>query len=309
MPYREHSPTPRPSGQPLSRRPRALGATSAALLLLASGLVQADAPPVIDIDDLHPESSVPSPEEALRDPIAMSNLVMELAHQAELSESKNDFARAARYYGALIKAAPDRATPYGRACLAYERAGMPSEALEMCRTAVGRPGATVADVEGFVRLTLASGPLDPSKRADVEAIITHLAEQAGSDPAIKLSVTDLRCQLAAKLEDSALLSTCSRELSALAPDDPRTFLYGAVLALHEEDWDGIEKLAADAEARGLPASAVESLRERARLRRASTSVLPRWARNKWLPASLVLAALAALVAGMSRRRMARSAHS
>jgi hypothetical protein len=234
--------------------------------------------------------------------------VMELAHQAELSESRSEFERAARYYRALIKAVPDRATSYGRACLAYERAGMATEALDMCRVAVGMPGATVADVEGFVRLTLASGALDAQERDDVEAMITHLEEQAGSDTAIKLSVADLRCQLAAKVEDAALLATCSRALSTLAPDDPRAFLYGAMLALHEEDWDGIERRIAEAESRGIPSAAVELLRERANERHAEASLLPPWARGPWLPAGLGLAAVIALAAGMARRRTARAAH-
>src|SRR5688500_614031 len=83
--------------------------------------------PEIEIDDLHPEKSVPTPAEALKDPLAMGQLTMELAHRAEQATNAKDPARAARYYVALAKAVPDRATAFSKACAAFEQAGMLKE--------------------------------------------------------------------------------------------------------------------------------------------------------------------------------------
>src|SRR4051812_45708366 len=64
------------------------------------------------IDEEHPERSVPTPEQALKNPLEMGYLVMDLVARAEAASQRGDHAAAVRYYAAIAKAVPERSVSY-----------------------------------------------------------------------------------------------------------------------------------------------------------------------------------------------------
>jgi hypothetical protein len=233
----------------------ALGLTFASASFCASASAQSAS---IRIDEGRPEDSVPSQAEAMKDPLAMSELVMDLAARAERAEGEGSHASAARYYRALAKAVPNRATAFSKACQSYELAGAREDALAMCRAALGLPGVTSADGERFLRLLVAGPKLSSTDIDDADALLAHLETEAKGEAALLASVVEQRCALAAKLEDTARLDTCYRAISSAGPNDPRRFLYGSLLAVAKKDWDGLDALLAEGKRAGVDTAVIES---------------------------------------------------
>jgi tetratricopeptide (TPR) repeat protein len=253
--------------RPLRSGARYLGRFFGAALLVLTlsrgpAAAQSGAPEVA-INDADPESSVPSPADAMKNPLAMSELVMELAARAEQAEKKAEFARAALYHRALAKAVPNRATAHARACEAHDKAGQWEKALETCRAALGKEGVTVADSALFVRVMLKSkAPLATAQIEDLDAVIEHLDGQIGTEEAGRLTVADLKCQVAVRLEDAARLGACVKEMQGLAPKAGQTFVYASLLALKQHDWDEARSIIERARKAGLPAPAIRLMEER-----------------------------------------------
>ena len=168
----------------------------------------------IPIDKLDPQRSIPTPEEASRNPLQFGYLLMDLATQAELAEKRGDFADAVRYYQALARAVPHRSISYGKMCAAHEALGNRDEGLAACRSALGREGVRLEDHHRAVRLLLGGpGPLQAADREDVLAIASHLRR----DPATTLAAHEVQCQLATRIEDAKMLEACVAGLTAAAP--------------------------------------------------------------------------------------------
>src|SRR5205085_2812348 len=107
------------------RRPKALkpAATASALALLVTLLASssAGAAPVagmpelaghegqmsrFKIDDAHPEAAVLKLAETEKDPLELGYLLQDLAARAAVADEKHDNAALARYYHAMVLAAP-----------------------------------------------------------------------------------------------------------------------------------------------------------------------------------------------------------
>jgi hypothetical protein len=210
----------------------------------------------IPIDKLDPVKSVPTPEQASRNPLQFGYLLMDLATQAELAEKRGDFADAVRYYQALAKAVPHRSISYGKMCAAYEALGDRDSALTACRSALGREGARVEDHARTVRLLLAGqGPLAPAEKDDVLAIANHLKR----DPGTASAADEMHCQLATRIQDTTLLETCVAGLTAAAPRHLTTISYRWALALEKRDFAAASHLVSMARAAGLDAAGVERM--------------------------------------------------
>lgn len=258
-----------------ARRVRGAGVTAALVVFCGwANVVAAQGASTFDIDDENPESSVPTQEEADRDPVQMAYFVMELGHRADRAEREGAPAQAARYYRAMAKAMPRRAAPFSKACEAHATAGDAAAAIEMCEQAVTREGTTAGDVARYVHLiaSQAHAP-NPDQRTNALLAVDHLESEVGRS----VDTAALRCSLATRLSDEADLAHCVADLEALAPSDTRTFVYSAALAVARKDWDGADAVLQRAKKRGLEESTLTAMRAQLEAARGTTATPSTWA--------------------------------
>ena len=198
----------------------------------ASGLPNKDHLSDFSIDDANPEASVPSVELQTKKPLEFGYFLQDLAAKAEKASGRGDHAAAARYYGALLKAAPTVAFAPRQMCVELEAAGDLGKAIMACRTAITGLGSNAADFVRFVSLVLASKePLPPEERKELDTVIAHLQHesQLGALP------TMLRCEVDLRFKDYAALEACTTELATKAPADPKTISFQWAVALQKHD--------------------------------------------------------------------------
>lgn len=255
------------------------------------------------IDEEHPERSIPAPEDAMKNPLQMGYLVMDLVARGEAAIQRGDHASVVRYFKAVAKAVPDRAISHMKICRAYRELEQFPEAIEACKAGLARGGATADDHAYFVRLLLAREQLpDAEEREDITAVLKHLELELGVERPAKMRVAQLRCEVATRLEDEGGLETCTRELGQLAPKDPQTFSYSWALALKQHDFDRALKIAEDAEKSGIPRAAIQAMEEGVAR---EASKIPGWLRflSQWrVPAGVALAATLAVAFALARKK-------
>jgi hypothetical protein len=210
------------------------------------------------VNDEDPEQSLPTPEEAAKRPMEMGYLMMELSDRAELARKRGEHAKAAKYYRAMAKAVPDRAVAFSKACEAHEAAGQWSEALEMCRGALGRPGVKAEDQARFVRVTLHKPAIETGDMQDIEAVIAELRAKAMT-PEGKQIATELECELAVRLEDVARTNACVAGLKELGRSPTKVKFYEWALALMQNDDAAARDILAKAKLVGVPPEALASM--------------------------------------------------
>jgi len=254
------------------------------------------------IDEEHPERSVPTPEQALRRPLEMGYLMMDLIARAEAASQRGDHAGAVKYYQAIAKAVPERAVAWSKICRAYKELGEIDLALDACKQALGRGGVTAEDHAMYVRLRLARAqrPSD-AEIEELDAVVTHLEQELGVELPAKTTIAQLRCEIGLRLEDAARLRGCVEVFRALLPHDPRTYTYAWALAVEEHDFARAEQIVEDAKQAGLPRSATQEMETRLESERAKA---PFWFRLSadW---SLVLGAATALLLALTFTWMGR----
>jgi hypothetical protein len=260
----------------------------------------------LPIDDVDPESKVPSPEEAMRDPLQMGYLMMALSDRGEAALQQGKPAAAAKYFRAMGKAVPDRAVAFRKACRAHDAAGERAKAIETCRAALGKGGVTVQDHILFVQVMLKKkGTLDATDVGDVDAVIERLRGELalGAQQDGRRMIADLQCQVGTRLEDAARLSECTQELTKLKVDRAKISAYSWALALSKGDIDEAKAVIDEAKRAGLPAAAIESMQKgltRAGLseKTGASALARRW----WPVASAVALGLLAAFVVRARRR-------
>ena len=193
----------------------------------------------LPIDESDPEKSIPTPEQANRDPLQFGYWLMDMASLAEEAEKKQDWRSAIRYYQALVKTVPDKSISYGKLCNAYERLGERDNGLRACRDALSKPGARGDDYSRYTRLLLDHpGAVTAAEQTEVADIIKHL-RQDGTSP---LNADEIQCFLGARMQDLEMLEGCVTALIAAAPDDPRTITYHWTLAMGKRQYDDAARL-------------------------------------------------------------------
>lgn len=257
--------------QHLSSRPRSawlwlclLGASLPCVAARAEDAPASEDPPTdittkFTINDDDPESSVPTPQQALRAPLEMGYQLMLLSERADAATKRGAHEAAAKYWKAIAKAVPERSLGFSRACQSYEAAGKSDLALEQCRSALGRSGATLEDNLRFVRLSLERPAISPNDVEDIAAIAAHLKQQLGGDKGAQ-KAAEITCQLGARISDLARLQSCTRELQKLAPQDPQTAIFAWTLAMKQGDLAQADSLVRQAQAAKLPDSALDRMR-------------------------------------------------
>lgn len=278
-------------------------------ILLPTATVRAEEPRAFTLDENDPEGSVPSDEVARRMPLEMGYFVMDLAAKAEEAEEAGQYARAAKFYRAMAKAVPDRATGYAKACAMHAAAREWPEAVDFCRTTLGIQGLTIDDLIRFVGVMIQKdSPITSEERSEIDGVLARLETEVGEKKGGKELVLDLRCQLAVRLEDLDALEACSNALLTIAPKSPKTFVYASTLAYARNDLDAAEDVLARAKEAGLPADAVGAMGSVLEAKRASA---PSWSANPFLVLvgllAVVLAIGVVVRARSSRGRAARVA--
>ncbi len=275
------------------RQCAALTVAGGALWLAALPSVSAqDLTPPRTIDENHPERSIPTPEQALKNPLQMGYLLMDLIARGEAASEVGDHEAAIRYYRAIAKAVPERAVSFSKLCKSHETLAQYPQALDACKQALGKGGATSEDYLRYVRLVLRQAdPLLPAQIEELDGIVKHLREQVGSDIPGKIMTAQVACEIATRLEDSSRLSSCTHELVQLAPKDARTLTFQWAFALKQHDTDAARSLLASATQSGLPPAALGQMQAQleTELSRPSAfmTVLREW--GLWTGISLLVA--------------------
>lgn len=254
------------------------------------------------VDDRDPVSSVPSQEEASRDPLQFGYFILDLSNRADKAVRDGNHEAATRYFRAIAKAVPDTALPFSKLCQSYVSMNDRDKAVDACRSALGKRGVTLDDFDHFVRLMLAkSEPLSPAEIGEIDSVLDHLKVVDTSG----VAAADLDCQLGARLNDERRLAECTAVLVAQAPSDPKTAAFQWVLALRRGKYSEAERFIDSAEREGMGQGRIREMRE------ATLLAEPVWRRalkNKASVAIALLSALTAVVlAVLGRRASARAA--
>lgn len=202
-----------------------------AAALGVSGPAWAEEPELV-IDDAHPAAALGTEQERAADPMRTGAVVMELIERANAALTAGDGPRAARYFEAIVSAAPEQALGHRKLCEAKSLAQDFDGAVLACRATLERPGATVEDHLRHLAVLL-TRPTPPTAAdiAAVDASLAHLGEQN----AATADFLDLSCQFAQRLNDSDRLAACVRRLEAIAPEDARTAAYAWARAMRAHD--------------------------------------------------------------------------
>ena len=260
----------RASGRPTVARAVAVGLMAAAWLVpvpveaapkapaaqLPAPVAESPIPGLPPIDDANPAASVPTAKERDAEPLKFGYFLQELIDRAQRASMRGDHQAAARYYVALAKAVPDRATAFGKLCESLEAAGMRERARTACSEALAREGVRVEDFIRFVRLTLTKpGALTDAEVKEADAAVEHLTAQPGAE----LGGHHLACELATRLAGTDRLERCTAALVAAAPTDPKTVYFQWALAIRREDRAQARALVDRARAAGMAEAGVTKM--------------------------------------------------
>lgn len=224
------------------------------------------------INDDDPESSVPTTKQKNDNPLEFGYFLQDLLIQAEAAHAAKDYPALVRYDRALVKAAPERAKSWSKLCEAYDLIADPAKAILACKQAIQRDGAEVGDFLRLAKLTLQKPEgLAVEEATHMKAMLDHLDTQ---EPTLQTTAADLRCQLAIKTSDVALLQTCTTVLGKLAPNDSKTVVYQWSLAVRQGQGEDARRLFARAKTMGIPS---ENLERMAKFTPGLASAGARWA--------------------------------
>jgi hypothetical protein len=247
------------------------------------------------IDEANPENSIPNAHDRDRNPLEYGYFIQDLLERADQAQKKKDYGTVIQYYRAVSKAVPESAKGWSKLCEAYDRVHDRERAIVACRYAIDRPGVEVQDYVRYVHLIIGKNdPLDARERTEIDAVLTHLDKQAGEE----LLASHLRCEVGVKASDVAMMETCTRVLTARAPDDPKTIVFRWSLAVMKGQTADANRLLTSARAAGIGRESIERME----------SVTPgsgdggRTIGFTVGTVTVVLAAAAALGLGLRRRR-------
>jgi tetratricopeptide (TPR) repeat protein len=252
--------------------------------------------------------TLPSREVLDRDPAAAGLMLFDLLEQAELAEKQGDAPAAVRYYEAIARAVPERATAFSKLCELYQRLGQREPAIAACYRATGLPGTKVADQLRYAELLLAKPAGQEFRDVEIRELRSTFEHLRGAG-AESAQLEILECQLAVVLEDLAAMRTCVERLHAtLPPQSPVTLTYEMSLAFFERDFDRARALLAEAPRSGMSGESIAlatqelEARERGPRARETTGSLPTLSWAAVFGAALAMIVLAALGARLWRRR-------
>jgi len=279
------------------RRPKRSSVVAVALLIAALGSFasrtafadESDAPEhgwlsKWAIDDKSPSSMIPSEADRNADPLQFGYWLQDVTWKGEHASRKGDHAAAAKYFGTLADAVPDRAIGFTLACNEYEALGDLDHAINSCGQALYRGGALVKDYAHFVELVLAKpGKLGKKETDKLAEVLAHMRQ----DPTGRGYADDLQCEVGVRTSNVTLLRECTANMAAVAPNNPKILSYEWNLAIQEGKFALAREILARAGAAGLPAETI------LRMQKLATTT-ERW---HWIRVGLVVLALVLLLGG------------
>jgi len=252
--------------------------------------------------------TIPSVAEMNQDPGATGMLLFDLLEKAERAEKKKDYAAAAKYYEALGRAVPERATAFSKLCQMYEALGERDKGVAACFVATGLDGVKVEDNLRFVSLILNKPTGQAFTDAEMRAVrgtFEHLEKSHIDMPELDL----LKCQFAVSIEDGAALRAGVSRLREKLPGSPLTLTYAMSLALFEGDFDQARGLIEEARKLNMSAESIKLMEDEVEARQSGPGEEARAEGAASIGSSLMVpfgtasvAAAAALLLWAKRRR-------
>jgi tetratricopeptide (TPR) repeat protein len=251
------------------------------------------------VDKRDPERSVPSAQQRDANPLEFGYFLMDVSDLAEAALKRNDHKEAVVYFKTLVKAVPERAVSYRKACASYQALGDLQNASAFCKSALLKEGAYVQDFAQFALILLQMKPTFTMQDAtDLDAVVEHLRAQLPKDS----MADEIACDIALKLQDSERFEACTNHLRSIAPDSAKTLTFEWAYALQRGDTKAAEQIIRKAKQVGVPPTVVQNLEAGL----AKFSKLRRWAwlsnRSVQFGVGLSAAALAILGAILAKRR-------
>jgi hypothetical protein len=252
------------------------------------------------VDDADPKFSVPSAEERDKDPLQYGYFVMDLSSRAATALKRNDHAAAARYFEAAVKAVPEAAAGFVRACEEYETLGDLDRATDFCAGALTGEGVALADYSHYARLAFSKkGELTQKDIGNLDAVVRHLV----GIPEARSVGLDIQCQLGTRLGDEERLSICAPALIKIAPDNEKSLFYGWTLSMHHQDFTSARAFAD----RAVKVAALPKEMEQARsIQRATIDAMPFWKKGfgfrDWRVGAMTAVFLASILAFLLTRK-------
>lgn len=253
-----------------------------------------------EIDLKNPENSIPSEEARNRSPLEFGYYLQDLAAEASYAEKRQEYANAGRLWATLGKAVPDVGIGFKRACKAYELAAELSNAIEQCRNVLGAKDVQLEDFGQHAKVLLAKSKIEPADITEIDAMVAHLRDDKGGQPAAGIASAHIACQLGARLEDVNRLDACTKTLAKAAQNDPKTLVFQWTLAMLRKDYSDARLRVAALTKTAMDPSAIRKLDT------ATTEASSLWGRftSDWrygVALAIVLFG-GAVVVGLRRRR-------
>jgi len=291
--------------------PIALAAITA-LSVVVADRAAAQAPDPIQtafvINDKDPVSSVPTLEEANKKPLEMGYFLMLVSERAEAAQKAGRYSQAAQYYRAMAKAVPDVASNFARACRAHAAAKEWDKAIEVCRVALATEGVKSTDLMLYVQVMLDSPHVwQATDTEDVGFVLERLRQELTTARADQLTLADIECQVATRVEDETRLRACNAAMARLAPNSPKTLVYASAQAVRRRDWAEVERVIERARQAGVPAETLAALEKLVVARRAESGVSEAAPERTWLVLGAAIAVTLLAAAWLLRGRLRRVA--
>ena len=252
------------------------------------------------VDKRDPERSVPTPEQRDANPLEFGYFLMDVSDLAEAALKRNDHKEAVVYFKTLVKAVPERAVSYRKACASYQALGDWQNASAFCKTALLKEGAYVQDFAQFALILLQMKPTFTMQDAtDLDAVVEHLRAQLPKDNSM---ADEIACDVALKLQDNKRFEACTNRLRVIEPDSAKTLTFEWAYALQRGDTKAAKQIIQKAKQVGVPPTVVKNLEEG--LAKFSKSRRWSWLRNRSVQfgIGISVAALAVLGAILAKRR-------
>jgi tetratricopeptide (TPR) repeat protein len=210
------------------------------------------------VDDEHPDSNIPTDAERNADPLEFGYWLQDVALKGEHASKRGNHYAAARFYDTLIKAVPDRAIGYVKACEEYKAAGAMDQAINRCGQALLFDGLRVHDYVEFIDLVVSK----PGKLSDKEVgALGQVIEHMKNDPAAQPWIDDLECEVGARTANVAQLKECTSGLAVHKPTAPKTISYEWALAMASGDSRSAETILGTASAAGVAPADIEEMKK------------------------------------------------
>lgn len=255
-------------------------------------------PWTIDVDD--PVSSVPSREEANKNPMGFGYFLMSLADGAEAAEEKEDWVAARRFYQAIAKGAPTRAVGFEKVCEMDFKLGEFDKALDHCYRVLSLKGVEVRDFMIYIKaITSAPTELGDAHKDKALKAMDHF------EKAHPVAAMRGRCVLGMHYGDQALLERCVPAVLEAEEGklSEQALSFAWRLSVMKEDWDAAQGYVDQLKPIASDETIVVAMEQAVQDGRAKVS----GKRNRWVRRGLLAAVILGLYFWWRRRKEEESA--